>query len=238
MSKHQIERRIVERPLEVRTNQDGTFGVSGYAAVFDSESYGEVVRSSAFNRSVAQRDDVKLLTNHDGVAMARTKSGTMTLQSDSTGLRFDVPSLDPANPDVQRLVSALGRRDIDQCSFAGYFVDAPTVDGVREVREVQLVDVSIVTTPWYEETSVGLTGNRNVDRELVQIRAMPAEELGLLVRALVEPEPHDDEVPEGCTLVASGTEEPDGSITWVDPEPVRSYTVAEARALLGLDPAA
>jgi HK97 family phage prohead protease len=138
-----------------------------------------VIKRSAFNRSIAQKDDIRLLTNHEGVPMARTKSGTLTVGVDESGLWFDAPSLDPANPDVQRLVSAIGRGDMDQCSFAGYFTDAPVLDGLREVREVQLVDVSNVTFPWYDDTSVGLTGDRAVDRLLVSARSVDGAPLVL-----------------------------------------------------------
>ena len=220
-----LERRIIERPVEVRTNADGSFGVSGYASVFDSPAHGEVIRHGAFHRTLGllperkgEEDDVKLKVNHEGVALARTKSGTLTLSVDDIGLRFDAPSLDQANPDVQRLVSAMLRRDIDQCSFAGYFTDTPVNDGVREVREVQLTDVSIVTDPWYEDTAVVLTGNRNVDRELYQIRSMPADERDLLVAALVEPEEKSEPAPV----------EPESEQRDERPR----LTVEEARALL------
>lgn len=215
-----LERRIVERPIQIRQNADGTIGASGYAAVFDSVAHGEVIRSSAYNRTLAQRDDVRLLVNHDGVPLARTKSGTLALEVDDVGLRWDAPSLDPANPDVQRLTSAMSRGDIDQCSFAGYFTDVQRNNGVDEVREVQLMDVSVVTYPWYEDTTASLTGNRNVDRELVQIRAMPSDERELLVAALVEPE-------------AKSAPDPEPAPTQ-DPEPRDDrprLTVEQARAL-------
>lgn len=152
-----LERRIVSAAPEIRENADGTVGVRGYFAVWDSVEHGEVIRRGAFDRTIAQRDDIRLLVNHDGVPLARTKSGTLTLGTDDHGGWFDAPSLDRSNPTVQELVSAMSRGDIDQCSFAGYFSDR-TVDGVREVFEVKGVDVSVVTLPWYSETSAGLTG--------------------------------------------------------------------------------
>ena len=72
--------------IEVRSNADGTVGLRGYAAVFDSEAHGEVVRPSAFNTTLKQRDNVRLLVNHDGIPMASTKAGTMTLSVDQRGL--------------------------------------------------------------------------------------------------------------------------------------------------------
>lgn len=157
------ERRSCFGHIEIRTQPDGKLGLHGYAAVFDSESYGETVKRSAFNRTLGQRDNVRLLVNHEGVPLASTGAGTMTLEVDDRGLVVDAPDLDPANPDVARLVSAMGRGDIDQMSFMGIFHDSPKVDGVRELREVELWDVSVVTFPWYEDTAVALKSARSVE---------------------------------------------------------------------------
>ena len=175
--KRNIERRIVDARMEVRENADGTVGFRGYAAVFDSPAYGEVVRRSAFNRTLAQRDNVRFLVNHDGVPLASTRAGTMTLGTDNHGLWFDVPSADMANPTVQELVSAIRRGDLYQCSFAFVANDAPVVDGVRELRECTLYDVSGVTFPWYDDTEIGLTGDdaRAANRVLVSLRSAPDE---------------------------------------------------------------
>ena len=166
-----IERRITDAHIEIRTNPDGTVGLSGYAAVFDSPAHGEVVKRSAFNRTLEQRDNARLLVNHGGVPIASVKAGTMSLAVDHRGLKVDAPSLDPLNPTVQELVSAMRRGDIDQMSFAFTATDDPTVSGVRELREVRLYDVSVVTYPWYEDTTVGLTRSAG---ELVEARSQPA----------------------------------------------------------------
>lgn len=221
-----IERRLVfDASIEIREADDGTVGLSGYAAVFDSEAHGEVVKRSAFNRTLAQRDNVRLLVNHDGVPLASTKAGTMTLEVDERGLLMTVKGLDMSNPTVQELVSAMIRGDIDQMSFAFTASDDPTVDGVRELREVRLYDVSVVTYPWYESTSVDLTGDRNMDRALVCMRSLSpeqrAEVIGAVVEAVTEEPP-----PEELAPPAPEVEE------IPEVEPVRSFTVAEARALL------
>lgn len=161
-----LERRACTRPIEVREAADGTISLHGYASVFDSEAYGEVVKPSAFNRTLAQKDDVRLLVNHDGVPLARTKSGTLSLSVDDTGLLIEAKSLDPANPTVQELRSAMARGDIDQMSFGFEALDDPMVEGVRELREVKLFDVSIVTYPWYEATSAEMNS-----RQLVEARS-------------------------------------------------------------------
>lgn len=171
-----IERRAFSARIETRDNGDGTVGIRGYAAVFNAEAHGEVIKPAAFNRTLKQRDNVRLLVNHDGVPLASTKAGTMTLSVDKRGLVVDVPSLDMSNPTAAELVSAMSRGDIDQMSFGFIAHDTPVVDGIRELREVGLVDVSVVTFPWYEVTSVGLTGDRESDRALVQMRSLTADQ--------------------------------------------------------------
>lgn len=170
-----MERRAFSADIEIRTAADGTVGLHGYAAVFDSEAFDEVIRSGAFSRTLTQRDNVRLLVNHEGVPVASTGAGTMSLAVDERGLVVDVPNLDLSNPTVQELVSAMSRGDIDQMSFAGYFLDAKRNDlGLREVREVQLLDVSVVTFPWYDETSVTLNSRSRARRSPLLQRLAPA----------------------------------------------------------------
>jgi HK97 family phage prohead protease len=168
---HNIQRRYAPAQWEVREAADGTVGVSGYAAVFDSESHGEVVRRTAFNKTLADGADVVFVVNHgagNGIPLARTKSGTLRLGVDQVGLRMEVDALDLENPTARELVSAVKRGDLDQMSFAFWPVlESYTERGVRELQEVALVDVSAVTHPWYDATSIGLKSD---DRELVEAR--------------------------------------------------------------------
>lgn len=182
-----LERRTVsDAHLEVRDTPDGGVILRGYAAVFDREAHGEIVRSSAFTRALDHGHDVRLLVNHDGVPLARTRSGTLTLSTDATGLTVDA-TLDPENPTVQELRSAMSRGDIDQMSFAFRAVDDGVTDaGVRELLEVELWDVSVVTYPWYEQTSAELYSA--VDR-LVEARG--ADAVASLLAQPAPPVPDD-----------------------------------------------
>ena len=149
-------RSIAYTNLELRALDDGNTLV-GYAAVFDSPSepmpYTEYVRRGAFSKTLNDGADVRLLIDHEGVPLARTKSGTLSLEEDERGLRVEA-ELDPENPDAARLLSAMRRGDLSQMSFAFKTVkDSYNEDrSVRELKEVKLFDVSIVTFPAYEDT--------------------------------------------------------------------------------------
>ena len=198
MTDRTLQRRAVEAGWEIRQDGNGTVGLRGYAAMFDSPSHGEVIRSSAFTKTLAERADVRLLVNHDGVPIARTKSGTLHLSVDERGLYMEAPNLDLSNPTVAELVSAMGRGDIDQCSFAFIPVrenyDSETK--MREVLECKLMDVSVVTYPWYESTSVELN---SLEQALAEVRsgAVTPEAREVILKALHDPYmPDDDEAEE------------------------------------------
>lgn len=150
------DRSIVYSNLEVRASADGKT-LTGYAAVFDSPSeplpWTEFVRRGAFTKTINDGADVRLLIDHEGVPLARTKSGTLTLAEDDYGLRI-AAVLDENNPDAARVISALKRGDLSQMSFAFQTVkDSWNSDrSTRELKEVRLHDVSVVTYPAYEQT--------------------------------------------------------------------------------------
>lgn len=163
------ERRIAFTNLEVRAmDDDADPRLVGYAAVFDSPSepmgFTEFVKRGAFTKTINDGADVRLLIDHEGVPLARTRSRTLTLSEDDRGLRVEA-SLDPLNPDAARVISAMRRGDLSQMSFAFRTIkDWWNEDRtVRELREVQLFDVSVVTYPAYEATVAELRSTQQSD---------------------------------------------------------------------------
>lgn len=170
-------RTVSASQLEIRENSDGTLAVAGYAATYGTTydvaggppwGYSETFAEGAFRKTVLEAD-VRFLVNHDGVPLARSSAGkgTMRLTSDSTGLLMEVDQLDAANPDVQRLVSALRRGDLDQMSHAFRAVrqewNADYTE--RTVREAQLFDVSAVTFPANDATIIALRDDDTKDEK-------------------------------------------------------------------------
>lgn len=149
-------------PAEIRADSDGV-KVSGYAAVFDQAAdiggyFTEVIARGAFKEAIG-RDDVVFLINHDGLPLARTRSGTLTLKEDDKGLRIDTV-LDSEDPDVRSITGKMKRGDLDKMSFAFRATkqewDETTDPPTRTITEVELFDVSIVTQPAYDGTSIAL----------------------------------------------------------------------------------
>lgn len=152
----------VRLPAEVRADDDGIL-VEGYAAVFNEETdiggyFREKIEPGAFSEAIG-RDDVVFLINHDGLPLARTRSGTLTLSEDDKGLKIST-RLEEGDPDVARIVGKMKRGDLDKMSFA-FWPDVQEWDDsgeipLRTIKKASLHDVSIVTTPAYDGTEIGL----------------------------------------------------------------------------------
>lgn len=164
-------------PIEVRAKDDGSVVVEGYAAIYNEETdiggvFREVIRPGAFRSAIERGDDVTLNINHnDNYLLARTSSGTLELREDKKGL-WVRSELDPSDPDVARLVPKMRRGDLSKMSFAfsvpeggqSWSEGAGGMD-VREIKDVMLFDVSVVSTPAYNGTSIALRSKDEAKRE-------------------------------------------------------------------------
>lgn len=135
--------------------------LQGYAAIFDQEarigSFREIIRSSAFSKSLASNKDILLLADHDPAkVLARSGAGNLVLGTDARGLHFEATLPDTtAARDTWNLVES---RTAGGCSF-GFRVpvggDRWTGTDLRELIEVALIEVSVVSAfPAYSGTAV------------------------------------------------------------------------------------
>ncbi len=164
----EVESRMNNRSVEVRGSPGGQMRVGGYAATFGNRSeplpgpYGaafiETVAKSFFNKS---RSDgwpgVLARFNHrDDMILGATRSGSLRLNIDSTGLDYEVDLLE-SRSDIYQLVR---RGDIGNSSFSflAYQDDWQYDDGMplRTLISGKLLDVAPVTMPAYCSTSVAL----------------------------------------------------------------------------------
>lgn len=107
----------------------------------------ETVRDGAFDKTLSENPDVVFLVNHEGLPLARTTSGTLRL-STSPNLKIGA-SLEPSDPDVQRIDPKIRRGDLNEMSFAFRVTRQSWNEDYteRDILEVNLHrgDVSVVT---------------------------------------------------------------------------------------------
>lgn len=145
--------------------------LTGHAAVFNEWSepldtwagvFRERIAPGAFRDVLATAPDVRALFNHDSnFVLGRTRSGTLELSEDSTGLR--VWARVPPTTWAADLRESMGRGDIDQMSFAftvaedEWREDHDTEEVWRTITRVdELFDVSVVTYPAYPQTDAAI----------------------------------------------------------------------------------
>ena len=145
-------------PIELRRTEDGDPILDGYAAVYgvwydvaggpDAYGWREQFVAGAFDKTLAEKADVRFLYDHEGLVMARTASGTLTVVSDSHGLAVEARP-NPRMTFASDVVSAVERGDVDQMSHAFRAVRQEWNADYTErlVIESQLFDVSAVGFP-------------------------------------------------------------------------------------------
>jgi len=225
--------------VEVREEDDGTVTFSGYATVFNRDysvwdhygEYTERVAPGAFERTLTEDPDVVLVVNHEGLPLARTKSGTLRLSTDSIGLRVET-QLDASDPDVQALVPKMRRGDVDEMSFA-FRVNEQTWNGdytERNITEINLHrgDVSIVTFGANPHTMALLRAALADDSVRAQLVASDPEAARILTTSPDE-EPADEE-PEH--LAPAETDEADPEVDDVTDEEALAFQLDTLERLL------
>ena len=223
-----LETRVNPAEFEVRETEEGmTF--SGYAAVFESDSqplpFTERIASGAFRGSLRNRNDIKLLWNHDTASvLGSTRAGTLKLTEDDRGLYVEamLPNT-TVGRDARELIS---RGDVDAMSF-GFTVarggDEWSSDGsVRTLTKINLHEVSIVAFPAYTATA-GSTAVRGLDKIALRAEVDP----DALADALLKIENGEDITADDRNLITTVLDK----VAPVEAEPAQDDNGLEMLAL-------
>lgn len=151
-------------PVNFQTRSDDTGPViAGYFAVFNNPTELwpgciEQISPGAFASSLGL--DVRALIDHDTrLVIGRTVAGTLTLREDEPGLYGEI-KINEHDSDAMNLYARVQRGDVSQCSFGfdivaeDYVVSPDGQTCTWTIREVKLYEVSVVTFPAYDATSV------------------------------------------------------------------------------------
>lgn len=153
-----MEKRIYN--IETRVEEENEkMTVIGHASLYNSRSedlggFYEYIQEGAFTEDLINKSDVRALINHDAnLILARNTAGTLKLQADEKGLRyeFDIPNTSYGKD----LAENLRNGNITQSSFAFTVgADEWTTDNegrdIRTITQIDtLYDISSVTYPAY-----------------------------------------------------------------------------------------
>ena len=119
---------------------------AGYAAVFDRpDKGGDIIRKGAFAKALERSGEVPLLWQHNaGAVIGRVEQ----LREDERGLRV-IGQVGDA-----RASRLLGSAKVDGLSFGYRVREAKSGEGMRELIELDLVEVSLVANPMQPKARV------------------------------------------------------------------------------------
>lgn len=194
-----MELRATPTEVKIRSAENGKESrtIEGYALKFNKRSqplmggyFVEILDSRCLDDT--DMSNVVATFNHDESKLLGRSGVNLTLDKDDVGLRFkiDLPNTTLANDVLEEVRMGI----LSQCSFAFTMPDDDSasewrksaIDGVeyeRTVRSIdKLYDVSVVTTPAYEDTNVSV-GSRSKqavdklkDKSLKKVRELERQE--------------------------------------------------------------
>lgn len=147
--------------LQVRSESEDKV-IEGYFVVYNQPTelwpgYYEQIDKNAIIESLD--GDIRALFDHDtSKVLGRTKSQTLTLKNTDEGL-YGIIKLNDRDTEAMNLYERVKRGDIDQCSF-GFFIEDSKIDYredgtiIETIKKLNIMEVSVVTFPAYEQTSV------------------------------------------------------------------------------------
>lgn len=172
-----MEKRTRTMQINIRSGDEESTVLEGYALKFDKDSE-ELGYWSRFTErldpdclSQTDMSNVVALVNHDSnMPLART-GVNLDLEVDNIGLKFKFVPTDTSY--ARDLVANMRAGVINKCSFAFSISDDDTAETwtkteegkyVRTIHKIdKLYDISIVTTPAYEDTEV-VVGKRSREK--------------------------------------------------------------------------
>lgn len=157
-----LEQRYIPGELRVDTSSDRK--IRGYAIVFNAKSedlggFREVIFPEAVTRTLREGLDVRALVDHDSAkVIGRMQAGTLRMEADSKGLRVEITP--PKTTDAKNIVELIQTGNVTGMSFAFRTIEDNWryEDGepLREVIDMRIREVSIVSFPAYPQTDVAL----------------------------------------------------------------------------------
>jgi len=175
------ETREMTQEIQIREAEDGKRTLSGYAVKWGRKShvlgyfrkFREQFQKGAFSDSLIE-DDQRFLWSHDpSKVLGRTKNGTLRLEEDDIGLRFELDL--PDTTLGEDAYKSIKRGDVDGVSFGfqmiSHDLDEDDDMPLRTITKARLLEVSAVAFPAYPDSEVSARGYDPLKEEFEELRA-------------------------------------------------------------------
>lgn len=225
----------IKRMFEFKASESGK--IAGYASTFTKtpDSYGDIVAPGAFKECIekikAEGKVLPLLFNHNSDDLGAYIGTVYDLEEDEHGLKFDAAFDDTPEGQKARDLALNGR--ICKFSFAYDVLDWAMVkteggEEARELRKLDIHEVSLVMYPANEDTSVieVKSGRRNSAKDEEDLKTLKdiAKQIITIVDGLMS-----DDINDGDDSSKAKSKEPD---TANDEEQKKKEALLKAEEIL------
>ena len=139
-------------------------GTIPYESKSEYMGFYEILKRGCFKKTVNESRDIQFLEEHDPSKLrARGKNGSFIVNEDDEGVHFEAHLVDTSeNRDLYTKVkSGL----LSNVSFGFSVVKERIVDGIRNILEARLYEISAVGSPAYAETTLNTRSLSEVMKE-------------------------------------------------------------------------
>lgn len=189
------KRELITNDIEIREDEEGNRTISGYAVKWEKKSnvlgmfykFREQFKKGAFADSLKDGDQRFLWSHDSSQVLGRTKNGTLRLEEDDVGLRFelDLPNTTLGNDTYE----TIKRGDVDGVSFGFNNPDDHIEEfdddiPLRTINKANLIEVSAVAFPAYPDSEVSARGYdrmKEFDKEMKKREAEQKAKINILL---------------------------------------------------------
>ena len=191
-----VEKRNTNADINTKVTDSDKKIIEGYGLLFNKPSHPLSSNGIRFIETISKEavkdinfeDDIRLLLNHDSSqVLARTKAGNLKIEVDDIGVKFraELNNTSFANDTYENLKVG----NVNQTSFAFELPDSGG-DSVRFNKEESIYErtikkfkkiseISVVSFPAYEDTSVYVRSIEEANKEAEQIKELHKRKLQL-----------------------------------------------------------
>lgn len=154
--------------IEGEDDKPKILGFVPYNSETEDLGFREVIKPGAFNKSLKSGDTIYALWSHnDSKPLGNTSSGTLRLRDNPDGLQVEIEP-DMSITWASDAYRSAKRGDVQGMSF-GFIVNKGgenwTRDGVRELIDVRLLELSPCVFPAYPSSKTQARNKQNSDRD-------------------------------------------------------------------------
>ncbi len=171
-----MEQKLLQTKLtDVKFDETG-LKFSGYASVFNGvDSYNDTIIKGAYAGTLQDRErEIKMRWNHIGPVIGKWTE----IKEDDTGLLV-AGELTPGHSLANDVAASMKHGAVDGMSIGYYVTDSEQKGKIRELKEIELIEISVVEEPADNSARVSELKNLNQCQSLKEVEKSMRKNFGL-----------------------------------------------------------